>query len=109
VSVGYTLHAFVERITVSRAHMQFHNHDRQRISLREIQNVMQLERAPDRDSFKNAAEHNKYLIFIPERITVARAYMQFHNHDRQCISLREIQNVMQLERAPDRGSLKSSN
>jgi hypothetical protein len=38
------------------------------------------------------AEHNKYLILIPERITLSpRAYMQFHNHDRQLISLCEIQ------------------
>ncbi len=34
----------------------------------------------------------KYLILIPERITLSpRAYMQFHNHDRQLISLCEIQ------------------
>ena len=33
-----------------------------------------------------------YLILIPERITLSpRAYMQFHNHDRQLISLCEIQ------------------
>ena len=33
-----------------------------------------------------------YLIVIPERITLSpRAYMQFHNHDRQLISLCEIQ------------------
>jgi hypothetical protein len=78
--------------------MQFHNHDRQLISLCEIRkchaakNVMQPERAPNRGSFKNAAEHNKYLILIPERITLPpRAYMQFHNHDRQLISLCELQ------------------
>jgi hypothetical protein len=56
---------------------------------------MQLERAPDRGSFKNAAkmQHKmSYLIVIPERITLSpRAYMQFHNHDRQLISLCEIQ------------------
>ena len=38
------------------------------------------------------AEHNKYLILIPELITLSpRFYMQFHNHDRQLISLCEIQ------------------
>jgi len=41
------------------------------------------------------AEHNKYLIFIPERIKLSpRACMQFHK------------NVMQLERAPHRGSFR---
>jgi hypothetical protein len=91
--VGYTLHAFVERITLSsRVYMQFHNHDRQLISRCEIQNVMRLERAPDRGSCKNAAEHTKYLILIPERITLSpRVYMQFHSHDRQLICLCEIQ------------------
>ena len=40
----------------------------------------------------NLAEHNKYLILIPERITLSpRAYMQFHNQERQLISLCEIQ------------------
>ena len=38
MSVGYTLHAFVERITLSpRAYMQFHSHDHQLICLCEIQ------------------------------------------------------------------------
>ncbi len=38
------------------------------------------------------AEHNQNLILIPERITLSpRAYMQFHNQERQLISLCEIQ------------------
>ena len=42
MSVGYTLHAFVERITLSpRAYMQFHNPERQLVSLCEIQKTIQ--------------------------------------------------------------------
>jgi hypothetical protein len=32
--------------------------------------------------------------------------MQFHNHDRQLVSLYSIQNVMRLQRAQNRGSFK---
>jgi hypothetical protein len=37
---------------------------------------------------------------------VASGLLQFHNHDRQLVSLYSIQNVIQLERAPNRGSFK---
>ncbi len=46
-------------------------------------------RAPNRGSFKLGSKKMSYLILIPERIT--RAYMQFHNQERQLISLSEIQ------------------
>jgi hypothetical protein len=63
-TVAYTLHAFVEHITLSpRTYMQFHNQERQLVSLCEIQkknkkcrmqfhkNVMQLERAPRESAY----------------------------------------------------------
>jgi hypothetical protein len=57
----------------------------------------------------NLAEHNKYLILFVERITLSpRAHMQFHNHDRQLVSLYSIQNVMRLQKAPSRGSSKNA-
>jgi hypothetical protein len=60
----------------------------------------------------NLAEHNKYLILV-ERITWSpRACMQVHNHDRQLVSLCEIQqchvrskNVMQLVRQTETPAL----
>ena len=52
----------------------------------------------------NLAEHNKYLILFVERITLSpRAYMQFHNQERQLISLCEIQKC-HAARETDRNS-----
>jgi hypothetical protein len=46
------------------------------------------------------AEHNKYLILFVKRITWSpRAYMQFHNHDRQLVSLYSIQNLYSIQKA----------
>ena len=54
-SVGYTLHAVVERITLShRAYMQFTTKNARLSPSVRSKNVMQLERAPNRGSFKNA-------------------------------------------------------
>jgi predicted metal-dependent enzyme (double-stranded beta helix superfamily) len=40
----------------------------------------------------NLAEHNKYLILFVKRITWSpRAYTQFHNHNRQLVSLYSMQ------------------
>jgi hypothetical protein len=52
----------------------------------------------------NFAEHNKYLILFVECITLSpRAYMQFHNQERQLISLCEIQKCHAV-RETDRNS-----
>jgi hypothetical protein len=86
------------------------------------QNVMQLERAPNRGSFKlgskNAAQNVMQLERAPNRGSCKlgrtqqipdlnsrahRAYMQFHNQERQLISLCEIQKF-HAARETDRNS-----
>ena len=64
-------------------------------------------RAPNRGSFKNAAEHNKYLILIPERITLSLGPTCSSTTTTASLSPSvRSKNVMQLERAPNRDSLK---
>ena len=97
---------FVKRITWSpRAYIQFHNHDRQLVSLYSIQNLYSIQIAsngrlgPTCSSTTTTASlspslRSKTSIRSKKRITWSpRAYMQFHNHDRQLVSLYSIQKA----------------
>ena len=113
-SVGYTLHAFVERITLShRAYMQVHNQERQLIPSVRSKNVMQLERAPNRGSFIVGSTQKIPDLVCRAHHTVASGLHAVPQPRTPAYSLCEIQkchvrskNVMQLERQTETPALE---